>query len=1425
MISCQHCQPSILDYLYGLLDEPEAIAVEAHLRECASCAAARAEAAKLQGLFARAAKAEFPQVRFDPATIQQVPSAASKSRLSSRSLPSPLAEPSQPANGKNASLSGGQSSFAGRASRRGIWIAWAIAAGVMLAIPGTVIPVLSALNQAELAGKATDDSIASASAAMDEVKQAANADRKQRTDAEFKLANAKQIQESLFASWVADEKTVIQTQTAQKMPVDVIKPASAQPGAPNDFFLVLRDHALAPNTRLIAEVRDQTDAVVYSQRLPEQRDSRYALHLPAETWTKLTPQSELFLVVSSEDDKTGQKLKLQDKVPLFGPVYTTMLATDRSTYHPGEMLYFRSLTLDRTTFQPPNHELFFRYELSGPQQHPITFRREVVGGSDLVREQGGKVETIVGPDGKPIRGVGCGSMSLPPDLKDGDYTLQLTELPHPAGYAPGIPFGVTRSIKVRSGAVDEFAKQIGFEAASYSAGDTVAAWAELKFQDQPVSQAEVKVVALADNAQLHDIAAGPTGPDGRTHFRFKLPRNLNKGDVRVKVTFTIKGQNIEESAVERVPVVGRSLNIEFFPEGGTQVAGVPCRVYVRATTPDGDPVDIRGTITDGRKTLARVQTLTDQDQPGTNRGLGSFTYIPALGTSAWLRLESPSEAFAPFLPDAPLSVAPSVVAGLPVVIAARSGFPLPKPVDDGVVMSVVNPVSSPREPIRVNLRSAGESRHLIVGAYTRGRLSDTKRITTDPRQISSVALMAGQDQDPRGGVVRITVFEEPREQTDGLGKVKTDIKPIAERLVFRKPSEALKLSIATSGTRTDSGAFAANTPIEMTINATDEKEKPTAAILWAAAVNTGSAPGKKDRLINTHFLLAGEVTTPDGLEYADFLLTTHPKAEEALDLVLATQGWRHFVEQTVTPVAPFRGAANLLAERSSFLTTSGHYPTRAEQPGMREHRKLYETYWPRYEAASKALSSAQAACDAMAADKNSENRIRELVLAADRAASEVNAANERARKATDPVERLRGAGWYGVAGFGLLAVMLGILAFARPLGRLPYGIGTVGSVGLVAFLVITLGMAEQTLAAIEARHEAIAKSTQNESPIHSRMAEGKSKDAKLDEKLSDPQLKSQDAAMPAGVMQNGKPGAASTASKSSAGGFGGLPKMAPSSSDKGAPPQAPGAMMPVEAMKPASAALPAPAGPVPAPGGYGAPRPDFPPKNEVTVPAPPGAGGLGSSKEKDGGNWQSVGPRKYGPDWDLSERSALRAALPQARAMGEGEADRLKRVDGMAKKSSPDRAKAESEKLNEGKRREGFKEDRPNNGFMTRMAGKDNESASNADQIALNRVKSTLRNNQTTPPLIVREYAAPRPGTEGVDNELSDTILWQPVIVLPGDGKAKLNFTLGAARGGYQVVIAGHTLDGRIGAIREVIAVSPSSATAMPPLAVPPKLP
>ncbi len=1534
MLRCNDCRPLILDHLYGLLDAPEAAAVDEHLASCPACAAVRAEAAKVQGLIAEAAKGQFPQVRFEAPTAKpRTPTVPSVPSSQSRPVARPeRAEPpvliaaasaSPDGTGDGGPASGTGTAKSRKSFRVGPFLPWAVAAAILLAVPGTVLPVLNLLNRAETARKDADDSVAKLNANLHSVDEAKRDADQQRDAIDRRLAETTQSANGILSKWMDAEKAVAQSQESRKVTWGVVGPAAVQPGAPNEFLVVVQDRSNTPHGPLLAEVRDQNDAVVFSQSIEyeKRRNPGVTLRLPADVWTKLTPKSELFLTVTSVDAKTDKKTELQEKVRLLGPVYATVLTTDKPTYRPGDTLFFRSLTLDRTAFTPPVRDQYFRYELLAPTGHPIR-AGVLAGGTDLVRVKNSKVEPILGPDGKPLRGVGTGEFLLPNDSPDGDYTLVLRELPHPAGYPPAVPFPVTRTVKVRSGVAEAYHKQINFAAAaSYSAGEMVEAWTELKFQDKPVEGADVVAVAEADNQRIPVTAQPTTGPDGKARLNFALPQTLDRGDVRLKVTF--KTKNGEETVAERVPVVGHRLIVEFFPEGGELIAGVPCRVYVRATTPSGHPVDITGVITDGRKVLAEVDTRldsSDKPEPGTNRGIGSFPFTPTLGTTAWLKLKTPTQAYSPLLvsENNKLPAAAVAVAGGPAVVGSRTGFALPRVKSDGVVMTVLNPVTAPGEPFRVHLRSVAKDRNLVVGAYTRGRLSDTQKVKAKVGELAEVGLMAGTD--PRGGVVRITVFEEPEELV-GKPESKPDMKAVAERLVFRKPGEALNLTFTTTGTRglaasqtSQATGFTANTPVELGIAATDEKKNPTAAILYAAVVNTAVAPGANDRLLTTHFLIAGEVNTPDAMEYADFLLTDHPKAAEALDRVLATQGWRRFAEQTQPgfarqPVAPNQECANLLA-------CSGQYVTASEPTWVRDHQKLFETYWTPYETAVKARDAAQAAVDAQKADPSADDRLRQLASEAAAARDEAKVLADRASAAVSPVQQFRSVGWVAVAGFGLLALLLAGAAFTRSSGRLPLGVGTVGSLGLVAFLVFALGVADRTQAANPGT-DAMAKASLPdlstpggliEAPRPRLQAPGAT-DATLatqTEKIGPPTWTGMKETPPGKGATRPHPGPGGPFGNP--GGFVGnpggafsappgviLPKVnpnppAPPPGDKTGDRYPPGTPVTPTALAP-----PAPGGadPVAVP----AMPPPVPLKDKDTRPFWPFspfsqekrmdgvlAGGLGAGAFGSGHTFGGAGgglgggmppPRSGRDGWqpnsegkkavpdDLLDRVnevklytsgsakaatfAPKLSAPQGvtgdthtgptrggngtgveHETGKPTAAAAPAFDGayrreieVLRKYVDDRAKLLPDTL--GRRFE--KADMGETQAVPALPGMDHVQLSDwsADGLALSRIRSAV---PVVPPLVVREYAAPRPGSEVKDglHPDADTILWQPVIVLPADGKTKLDLNLGSATGGYQVIVAGHTLDGRIGAVRGIIPVSPNVPTGQP-TATPPNPP
>src|SRR5262249_15376373 len=136
-----------------------------------------------------------------------------------------------------------------------------------------------------------------------------------------------------------------------------------------------------------------------------------------------------------------------------------------------------------------------------------------------------------------------------------------------------------------------------------------------------------------------------------------------------------------------------------------------------------------------------------------------------------------------------------------------------------------------------------------------------------------------------------TVFEERR----GAGGQRA-LRPVAERLVYRHPQERIDLALAT-----DRRSHVPGQKVKLSVLAVDEREKLTPAVVMLAVIDRSVvtlADLKTDRSMPTHLLLTTEVRRPDDLEDADFLVGQHPRAAAALDLLLGTQGWRRFGEQS-----------------------------------------------------------------------------------------------------------------------------------------------------------------------------------------------------------------------------------------------------------------------------------------------------------------------------------------------------------------------------------------------------------------------------------------------------------------------------------------------------------------------------------------------
>ena len=112
----------------------------------------------------------------------------------------------------------------------------------------------------------------------------------------------------------------------------------------------------------------------------------------------------LTLHVVATNPTTKQTSELTEPVRMMDAAYSTVLTTDAPLYRPGDTIRFRSLTLDRTRFQPPDRDLNLAYALIGPNNQ-IVNKLSISGTTRLESFDPNRrtLRTVMGPDGKPLR--------------------------------------------------------------------------------------------------------------------------------------------------------------------------------------------------------------------------------------------------------------------------------------------------------------------------------------------------------------------------------------------------------------------------------------------------------------------------------------------------------------------------------------------------------------------------------------------------------------------------------------------------------------------------------------------------------------------------------------------------------------------------------------------------------------------------------------------------------------------------------------------------------------------------------------------------------------------------------------------------------------------------------------------------------------
>jgi hypothetical protein len=454
---------------------------------------------------------------------------------------------------------------------------------------------------------------------------------------------------------------------------------------------------------------------------------------------------------------------------------------------------------------------------------------------------------IVGPKGDTVakgaltseKSVLGFSWQVPDDQPGGEYSIKV-KFPW-QGYAPA-----ERKFDIRQYRAPRLKTQIVFVRDGYGPGDTVNASVNITRAEGGVPDgAKITAVARVDGKQVHRGKVAIDG-DGNASATFKLPGKIERGEGTL--AFIIEDGGVVETATKTIPILLQTVDLGIYPESGDLVAGLESRVYIEVKTPWGKPADIEAVIEDtslpgmpGK--VAEVATF--------HEGRGQFAFTPMADHAYQLRITKPT--------------------------GMDKAYPLPKVKASGAILSAMKNVYNHDEPITLKVGAAGVKPGKVVITKAGQTLGEAEpKLSNDvhiSRQKATIALPADA-----AGVLVATLYD-------------ADGKPLAERLVYRKPAKQVNIQISTAKTH-----FTPGDQVELQIRTTDANGQPIGAVV-GLSVTDDSVLEMIDKREQAPRLPAMVLLGSDVRDLADAHVYLDPdkeKAEPAIDLLLGTQGWRRF---------------------------------------------------------------------------------------------------------------------------------------------------------------------------------------------------------------------------------------------------------------------------------------------------------------------------------------------------------------------------------------------------------------------------------------------------------------------------------------------------------------------------------------------------
>lgn len=344
-----------------------------------------------------------------------------------------------------------------------------------------------------------------------------------------------------------------------------------------------------------------------------------------------------------------------------------------------------------------------------------------------------------------------------------------------------------------------------------------------------------------------------TLPEGNYQIRgyTNWMRNFDEGYFFSKtISFKnpVYGEIVTKNRLKQIKTFNRKLKnisqkhvVNFFPEGGQMVAGLPVVVAFKAENLAGYGIGVTGVVEDNKgKEVAAFKSV--------HEGMGSFSITPEAGSkyNAVVKFEN----------------------------GKTEKFSLPEALPQGTVIKV-EPFDS--KNVKLNIYSNKPvsndvyANEFIIVFQSRGYAPYISKAQWEGKPIE---VNVEKKLFPTG-IVQITVF-------DGRST------PLCERLVFIDQDEKLKVI-----SKTRNVGIAPYDSIEMELVVVDKDGNPVEGNVSLSVTEQSETNAYAANIMNSLFFtsdIKGQVQNPG--YYFD---ESNPNLEQHRDLLLTTQGWRRFL--------------------------------------------------------------------------------------------------------------------------------------------------------------------------------------------------------------------------------------------------------------------------------------------------------------------------------------------------------------------------------------------------------------------------------------------------------------------------------------------------------------------------------------------------